>query len=331
MKTHEETYENSNIPPEENAPAEAPGSLNTTLGRVECVPAKTIVTKNKSTAWFGAEYNMNIYRGCCHGCIYCDSRSDCYHVEDFSRVRAKQDALAIIRGDLARRVKTGVVATGAMSDPYNPFEKELTLTRRALELVSAYGYGVAIDTKGDLICRDIDILQEIRASSPVLCKLTITTPHDGLAAKIEPAAPSPGARFAALSQLSSAGLFAGVLLMPVLPFLTDGGDDILLLVRRAAESGARFIYPSFGVTMRAGQREYFLRAADRLFPAENGRALGERYRSRYGSRYFCASPATGALWDTFVAECRKYGLLYEMRDIISAYKQGYSPAQLSFL
>ena len=331
MKTHEEPYENSDLLPEENAPAEASGSLNTTLGRVECVPAKTIVTKNKSTAWFGAEYNMNIYRGCCHGCIYCDSRSDCYHVEDFSRVRAKQNALAVIRDDLARRVKTGVVATGAMSDPYNPFEKELTLTRRALELVSAYDFGIAIATKSDLICRDIDILQEIKAVSPIICKITITTPHDALAAKTEPAAPSSGARFAALSRLAAAGLFAGVLLMPVLPFINDNVDDILLLVRRAAESGARFVHPAFGMTMRAGQREYYLNAVSRLFPVENGKPMDQRYRSRYGNSYHCASPAAHELWQAFAAECQKYGLLYEMRDIVAAYKQGYAPAQLSFL
>jgi DNA repair photolyase len=155
---------------------------------IETIGAKTIVTKTKSNGWFGCDYNMNIYRGCSHGCIYCDSRSDCYRVTDFDTVRAKENALRIISDDLRRKVKTGVVATGAMSDPYNLFEKELRLTRRALELIAAYGFGIAIDTKSDLITRDLDILQEISRNAPALCKLTITTADDGLCRKIEPRA-----------------------------------------------------------------------------------------------------------------------------------------------
>ena len=143
---------------------------------MQTVPAKTIVTRCKSTGWFGYAYNMNIYRGCCHGCIYCDSRSDCYRIDDFDTVRAKENALAVIRDDLRRKVRTGVVGTGAMSDPYNPFEAGELLTRHALELLNAFGFGVGIATKSDLILRDIDILQEIRTQSPVIAKLTVTTP-----------------------------------------------------------------------------------------------------------------------------------------------------------
>ena len=108
---------------------------------METVPARTIVTRTKSGGWFGTEYNMNLYRGCCHGCIYCDSRSACYHIEDFGRVRPKADALAIVRDDLRRKTRAGVVATGAMSDPYNPLERQLCLTRHALELLAAFGFG----------------------------------------------------------------------------------------------------------------------------------------------------------------------------------------------
>ena len=125
---------------------------------MEYVPAKTIVTKTKNTQWFGTDYNMNIYRGCSHGCIYCDSRSSCYGIDNFDRVRAKQDALRVIRDDLRRKVRKGVIATGAMSDPYNPMEKELLLTRHALELADAFDFGIAVATKSDLITRDIDIL-----------------------------------------------------------------------------------------------------------------------------------------------------------------------------
>ena len=128
---------------------------------IEYIPAKTIVTRTKSAAWFGAEYNMNIYKGCCHGCIYCDSRGDCYQVKEFDRVRAKENCLEIIRNDLRRKVKRGVIATGAMSDPYNPVEADLELTRKALTLVDAYQFGAAIATKSDLVVRDADILREI--------------------------------------------------------------------------------------------------------------------------------------------------------------------------
>lgn len=136
---------------------------------IEYISAKTIVTRTKASgSWFGIDYNMNIYRGCCHGCIYCDSRSDCYQIEGFDRVRAKQDALRIIRDDLRRKVRQGVVGTGAMSDPYNPFEEELELTRHALELLEAYGFGAAIATKSSLIERDVDILKGIALQAPVL-------------------------------------------------------------------------------------------------------------------------------------------------------------------
>lgn len=141
---------------------------------VPTIPARSIVIKNKSTAWFGTRYTMNIYRGCSHGCIYCDSRSECYGVQDFDTVRVKSDALAVIRNDLRSRTQSGVVATGSMSDPYNPFEKELQLTRHALELLDAYGFGAAVATKGTLITRDADILREITSHSPVLCKITVT-------------------------------------------------------------------------------------------------------------------------------------------------------------
>lgn len=150
---------------------------------IEYIPAKTIVTKTKSPEWFGMDYNMNIYKGCCHGCIYCDSRSECYHVENFDKVRAKENALQIIRDDLRRKVKKGVIGTGAMSDPYNPFEEKLCLTRHALELVDAYEFGIAIATKSPLITRDADILSGIKEHSPVLCKITITTADDELSKK----------------------------------------------------------------------------------------------------------------------------------------------------
>lgn len=294
---------------------------------MEYIPAKHLLHRSRSTQWFGTDHTMNIYQGCCHGCLYCDSRSDCYQIDGFDQVRAKADALRILRDDLARKVRPAFVATGAMSDPYNPFEEELQLTRHALELIDAYSCGVAVATKSDLIVRDIDILTSIQSHSPVICKLTVTTADDALAAKIEPHAPPPSRRLVALDKLSGAGLFAGVLLMPVLPFLEDSEDNVLGVVEGAARAGARFIYTALGVTMRQGQREYFLDGLERVFP---GQGLKGRYLRQYGERYQCASPRARALWEIFSAACRERGILYDMKSIIRAATLGYGDGQLTF-
>ena len=301
-----------------------------TLGEalaMDYIPAKHILIRSKSTAWFGTDHTVNLYRGCCHGCLYCDSRSDCYRNPDFDRVTAKSDALRILRDELARKVRPAFIAMGAMSDPYNPFEEELLLTRHALELIDAYDCGVSVDTKSDLIVRDIDLYQSIQAHSPVICKLTVTTVDEDLAAKVEPRAPSPARRLAAIRSLAQAGVFCGVLLMPVLPFLEDRPEQVLSVVDRSADAGAKFIYSGFGVTMRQGQREYFLRELDRAFPGEH---LSRRYLARYGDRYRCPSPRARELWEVFTARCRERGLLYQMPHIVSAATRGYGDRQLTF-
>lgn len=294
---------------------------------MEYIPAKTILQRNKSTQWFGTDHTLNLYRGCCHGCIYCDSRSDCYGIEGFDQVRAKQDALRILRDELRRKVKPGFAGMGAMSDPYNPFEKTELLTRHALELLDAYGFGAAVATKSDLIVRDIDLFQSIQSHSPVVCKITVTTVDNDLAAKVEPGAPSPGRRLAAVKTLSSAGVFTGVLLMPVLPFLEDSWEQIDGVLEGAAAAGARFVYPAFGMTLRSGQREHYLCRLEQLFP---GQGLAQRYRARYGGRYECASPRAAELWDRFRRRCGELGVLCEMKHIISAAKRGYGDRQLTF-
>ena len=207
---------------------------------MDYIPAKHILIRNRSTAWFGTDHTVNLYRGCCH----------------FDRVRAKENALPLLRDELARKVRPGFVGLGSMSDPYNPFERELQLTRHALELLDAYGFGAAIATKSDLITRDIDVLRCMREHVPVLCKLTVTTTDEALAARIEPRAPSPARRLEAVRALSRAGLFTGILLMPVLPFLEDSVENVLAVAEAAAEAGARFVYPAFGMTLRDSQRAY---------------------------------------------------------------------------
>lgn len=292
-------------------------------GDIEYIPAKSIVARTKSSEWFGVEYNMNIYRGCNHGCIYCDSRSDCYQVADFGTVRAKADALEIIRSDLERKRRKGVIATGAMSDPYNPLERELELTRGALALLERFRFGLAVATKSDLVTRDTDFLQAIQAHAPVIVKISITARDDALARKIEPGAPPSSRRFQALRALADRGIFCGVLLMPVLPFITDSADNLLGVVRMAAEHGARFVYPWLGMTLRVGQREHYYGELDRHFSD-----LVRRYKARYGDRHGCSIPDEKERWRLLKAECDRLGLLCEMRAIVDAYRSGYGTEQL---
>jgi DNA repair photolyase len=245
-------------------------------------------------------------------------------VENFDEVRAKEDALAIIARELKAKRKTGVIGTGAMSDPYNPFEKEFELTRGALKLINHYQFGVSIATKSDLISRDIDILKAISVHSPVLIKMTVTAADDILCKKIEPNVAASSARFATIKKLSEAGIFSGVLLMPVLPFIEDTVENISNIIKLAHENGARFIYPAFGVTLRQNQRAWFYSRLDEGFPG-----LKQKYIRQFGNIYDCRSPKAKELWQLFQKECDYYGILYRMKDIINGYKQGYGSNQLS--
>ncbi|WP_097027032.1 SPL family radical SAM protein [Clostridium peptidivorans] len=293
---------------------------------MEFISAKQILsTWANNNNWFGTNYNMNIYKGCCHGCIYCDSRSECYQIKDFDIVRAKANAIEILNSELKSKRKRGVVGTGAMSDPYNSLEAEYKLTRSALELINRYNFGIGIATKSDLITRDIDILNEIKSHSPVLIKITITTANDSLCKKIEPNVSVASKRFEAINKLSSQGIFTGILLMPVLPFIEDSDENILKIIRLAKENGAKFIYPAFGVTLRQNQREYFFRKLDEHFYG-----ITERYIKEYGFAYECRSKRATKLWELFKAECDKAKILYKMEDIIAGYKKNYEVKQISF-
>jgi len=292
---------------------------------MDFIPAKTILSGyREGNNWFGNNYTMNIYKGCSHGCIYCDSRSECYHVENFDRVRAKENALTLIQRELMSKRRTGVIGTGAMSDPYNPFEKEYRLTRGALELINTYRFGVSIATKSDLITRDIEVLKKIRQHSPVLIKLTITTCDDELCRKLEPNVAVSSKRFSAIRELAENGIFAGLLLMPVLPFIEDNEENIRGIIRLAYENGAKFIYPAFGVTLRQNQRDWYYRKLDEIFPN-----LKEKYIRSYGNSYECRSPESTKLWQLIKSECETLGILYKMEDIIKGYKRGYGDHQLT--
>jgi len=286
---------------------------------MELIPARTIVIKTKRpAAWFGTDFNMNIYRGCSHGCIYCDSRSACYGDTAFDTIKVKKNALEVIRNDLSKARKGGVVATGAMSDSYNPLERELLLTRNALQLIHAYRFGVAIATKSTLITRDADILQDVTRDAPVIVKVTITTADDELSRKIEPGAPSSSERFGVIKALAEQGIYCGVLMMPLLPFINDTRKNVVELVRLAKDAGASFVYPAFGMTLRQGNREYYYEQLDELFPD-----LRDKYTLRYGTRYNCSSPKAKTLWNAFTKECANLDLPYDMKNITHRYKTPY--------
>lgn len=291
---------------------------------MDTIQAKSILHKTANgNMWFGCDYNMNLYQGCCHGCIYCDSRSSCYRITDFDRVRVKQNVIPILQKELKSKRHKGVIQIGAMSDSYNPFEARYEITRKTLELIAHYQFGLSLETKSNLIVRDIDLFQRINHNADMILKLTITAYDDALSKKIEPHVCATSERLKALKLLSEQGFFTGVLLTPILPFITDSGENIRNIIKASYENGARFIYTIGGVTLRENQRDYYYAQLDKLFPS-----LTYEYRKNYGNRYMCTSK-NHELAKIFQTECERYGLLYRMQDIIQAYKKK-QPRQLSF-
>lgn len=276
---------------------------------------KSLTKVKYGDEWFGIDYNMNLYKGCSHGCIYCDSRSSCYHIDNFDVVRGKGKALLILEKELIRN-KRGVVGIGSMSDTYNPQEIKYKQTRDALKLISKYNYGISIDTKSELILRDIDILKEINEKNNIIIKFTITTPKDNLSKIIEPNVCVTSKRLDAIKKLSDNGIFVGIMMNPILPFITDSEEDIKLLVKLAYQNGAKFIHTYLGMTLRENQRDYYYEKLDKYF-----KGLKQKYISTYKEHYNCLVPNYKRLYRIFITECDKYGILYNMKDIIKAYKK----------
>ena len=287
--------------------------------------AKTIISGYAdNNSWFGKNYNMNIYKGCCHGCIYCDSRSNCYQIENFDSVRLKENCINILEHELKSKRNSGVVGIGAMSDTYNPFEEQCEITRNSLKLLAQYGFGCSIDTKSNLVIRDIDLLKKIMEHNSCIVKVTITTDDDEICKIIEPNVCVSSKRFEAIHQLASNGIFTGVLLMPILPYINDTEDNIKAIVNKAAEAGAKFVYAMFGVTLRENQRDYYYQKLDEHFPG-----MKKKYIEKYGDSYNCTSDNAKDLYAIYVSECKRLGLLYKMEDIIDGYKGMNSYEQIS--
>lgn len=287
------------------------------------IQAKTILSHNKQAdPLFGLKYNMNLYRGCQHQCIYCDSRSECYGIENFNHdILVKVNAIDLLRNELPRKRVKGVIGTGSMNDPYMPVEKQYNLTRRALEVIAEMGFGVHVITKSDLVLRDIDLITAIREVH-ALVTFSICTTDDELSRKIEPGAPPVSARFAAMQALAARGIYTGVAMMPVLPFLEDNEENISAVIRRSADCGAAYILPWFGLSMRDRQRDHFYQQLDRLFPG-----LRHQYEAQYGLRYSCPSPHAKRLSACFLQLRAQYGIA----DRVPAYSEPKKPQQLSLL
>jgi len=270
---------------------------------------------------------MNIYRGCTHGCIYCDSRSVCYQIKHaFEDIEIKRDAVKILETQLIRKRKPCMIGTGSMCDPYIHLEEELQITRSCLELIERHGFGLAILTKSARILRDIDLLQAINAKAKCVVQITLTTFDEDLCRILEPNVSTTAERFSVLEVMRDAGIPTVVWLDPILPFINDTKENlsgVLHYCVRAKVCG--IVCFGFGTTMREGSRDYFYSKLDEHFPG-----VKQKYIREYGNSYSCISPNDPELMELFKNECRKNSILYRTEDVFGYLRKlEPNPQQLS--
>lgn len=251
---------------------------------------------------------MNLYRGCTHGCIYCDSRSKCYQMKhDFEDIEVKQNAVELLEYALAHKRKKCMIGTGAMTDPYIPLELEIGNVKKSLQLIYEKGFGFTVITKSDRILRDLDLLKKINEKTKCVVQMTLTTVDEDLCKKIEPNVCTTRERFEVLKKLRDAGIPTVVWLSPILPFLNDTEENISGILEMCAEAKVRgVICFGMGLTLREGNREYFYSQLDRLFPGLKG-----RYIRTYGNRYSVESPKGDRLMRLFHQKCEQYGMMHD--------------------
>ena len=264
------------------------------------VNAKGILTGS------GGRYGMNIYRGCTHGCVYCDSRSRCYQfTHPFEDVEVKRNAPELLESALRSKRRRAMIGTGSMSDPYMHCEEELGLTRRCLEVILRYGFGAAVQTKSDRILRDIDLLSEINRSAKCVVQMTLTTYDDDLCRILEPNVCLTKRRIRVLEKMAERGIPTVVWLTPILPFINDTEENIRQILNECVRVGVKGIIDfGMGMTLRDGDREYYYAALDRHFPV-----LKERHIRRYGNAYALPSPRAKELTELFRRICEDNGIL----------------------
>ena len=261
-----------------------------------------------------SQNGMNLYRGCSHGCIYCDARSDCYRMDHaFEDIEVKENALDLLEDALRRKRKRCMIGTGAMSDPYIPLEPELEYTRKALLIIEKYGCGVALQTKSDRVLRDLDILKRISEKTKAVVQITLTTADENLCQIIEPHVSTTKERLEALKILRDNGIPTVVWLCPILPYINDTRENIEAILEMCIEARVcGVICFGMGLTLRDGNREYFYRQLDRHFPG-----LKERYIREYGSRYEIPSPRSDELMRLFHHTCEKNGIMHNNDEIFA--------------
>ena len=266
------------------------------------VDAKALLTRHNG---------MNLYRGCAHGCIYCDSRSACYQfTHPFEDIEVKQNAPALLEEILKKKRRRIVISTGSMSDPYQPCEKELQLTRRCLELIDRYSFGASVITKSDLVLRDLALFERIHRNAKSVLQMTLTVADDHLSRVLEPNVCTTSRRYEVLKEFQRVGVPTVVWMTPILPFLTDTEENVRRILEYCFDAGVKGVVCfGMGLTLRDGNREYFYAALDRHFPG-----LSDEYRRRFGNAYEAASPNTERLLRLFHAECEKHGVLHEPDD-----------------
>lgn len=255
---------------------------------------------------------MNLYRGCSHGCIYCDSRSRCYHMEhDFEDIEVKENAIELLEHALKHKRLKCMIGTGSMTDPYIPLETELQYVRKALSLIDQYGFGFTVITKSDRVLRDLDLLQRINEKTKCVVQMTLTTYDEELCRKIEPHVSTTGERFAAIKKLRDAGIPTVVWLSPILPFINDTRENIAGILELCAEAGVYgVICFGMGLTLREGNREYFYKQLDRCFPG-----LKEKYIRTYGNQYEIESPDNRKLMKLFHQKCEESGIVHDNDEV----------------
>lgn len=252
---------------------------------------------------------MNLYRGCTHGCIYCDARSKCYGMEhDFEDIEVKKNAPELLETALRSKRKKCMIGTGAMSDPYMHCEENLKLTRKCLEIIEHYGYGLAIQTKSDRILRDLDLLKSIHEKAKCVVQMTLTTYDEELCKKLEPNVCTTKERVNALKIFRENGIPTVVWLSPILPFLNDTRENIEGILDYCIEAGVYgIICFDMGVTLREGNREYFYDALDKEFPG-----LKEKYHHKYGNAYEIPSDRNQELMRLFREKCQQHGIVHNI-------------------
>ena len=258
-----------------------------------------------------AQNGMNLYRGCTHGCIYCDSRSKCYgFTHDFEDIEVKINAPELLERALRGKRNKCMIGTGAMCDPYMPVEQTLGLTRKCLEIIARYGFGVAIQTKSPSFLRDLDLLEEINGKAKAVVQMTLTTYDETLCRIVEPHVATTAERVKALEVCRDRGIPTVVWLSPILPFINDTEENIRALLDECVRLKVKgIICFDMGVTLREGDREYFYAALDRHFPG-----MKQRYIRTYGNAYEVLSPDNDRLMALFTETCRENGILYKAED-----------------